>query len=107
GVMFRDTLAAGSAHVLLNVRPNGSVEFISRTVTGGATAYLAGSLQPPPVWLRLSRSGSTFTGEVSNDGTAWTVVGSTSVALAATVSAGLIVTSHDMARLDRATFDHV
>jgi hypothetical protein len=107
GVMFRDTFAAGSAHVLLDVRPNGAVEFMSRSATGGTTAYLAGSVQPPPAWLRLTRSGNTFTGEVSADGTAWVVVGSTSVALAATVSAGLIVSSHDTARLNLATFDHV
>src|SRR5260221_1383673 len=30
GLMFRDTPAAESAHVLLDVRPNGSIEFISR-----------------------------------------------------------------------------
>jgi hypothetical protein len=107
GVMFRETAAAGSAHVLLDVRPNGSVEFMSRSATGAATAYLGGTTRPIPGWLKLTRSGNTFTGEVSPDGIVWTVVGSTDVVLAANASAGLAVTSHTVAQLDHSVFDHV
>jgi hypothetical protein len=82
GVMFRDTPAAGSAHVLLDVRPNGSIEFMTRVAGGAATTFLAGGTQPAPAWLRLTRSGTTFTGETSPDGATWNVVGSANVALA-------------------------
>ena len=107
GLMFRDTPSAGSAHVLLDVRPNGSIEFMSRAATGATTSYLAGATQPTPVWLRLTRSGTTFTGEVSPNGAAWSLVGSTSVALTANASAGMAVTSHDTTQLGLATFDNV
>ena len=107
GVMFRDTAAPGSAHVLLDMRPNGAIEFMTRTATGGVTAYIAGGVQPAPAWLRLTRIGSTYTGEISPDGIAWTVVGSTSAPLASSASAGLVVTSHDVTRIATGVFDSV
>jgi hypothetical protein len=107
GVMFRDTTAADSAHVVLGVRPNGSIEFMSRGAAGEVTAYLGGGTQPVPAWLRLTRSGNVFTGESSVDGVAWTVVGSTGLVLAVDASAGLVVSSHTVAQLAQATFDHV
>ena len=107
GVMFRDSSAAGSAHVLLDVRPNGAVEFMTRNATGVATVYVAGAVQATPAWLRLTRSGNTFTGEVSGDGTTWALVGNITAGLAFNVSAGLIATSHDVTRIATATFDNV
>ena len=108
GVMFRDTVAAGSADVLLDVRPNGSIEFMARTATGAATTFIAGGTQLFPAWLRLTRRGATFTGDISPDGAAWTRVGSTSVVMAAGLpDAGLVVTSHDATQLIAATFDNV
>ena len=48
-----------------------------------------------PVHLRLVRSGSTYTGYWSADGTSWTEVGSATVpGQADTQDAGLFVTSH-------------
>ena len=62
---------------------------------------------PVPAWLKLVRSGSTVTGFVSADGSTWTTVGSTSVALGSTASVGLAVTSHNTGQLNTATFDSV
>jgi hypothetical protein len=107
GVMFRDTLAADSAHVVLDVRPNGSIEFMSRPTAGAATIFIATGTQPPPAWLKLTRNGSVFAAAVSPDGVAWTVVGNTNAALAASTSAGIVVTSADSTQLATATFDHV
>ena len=48
-----------------------------------------------PVWLELLRSGSSYTGYYSYDGTSWLAVGSATVqAQAATQDAGMFVTSH-------------
>ena len=74
---------------------------------GATTSFLAGTTQPTPVWLRLRRSGTTFTGEVSPNGAAWSVVGSTNVALAANASVGMAVTSHDSAQVGVGAFDNV
>ena len=53
----------------------------------------------------LVRSGSTFTGSVSPDGINWTVVGTDSIPMAASVYIGLAVTAHNNAALCTATLD--
>jgi hypothetical protein len=107
GVMLRETTAAGAVHVILDLRPDGSVEFMTRQTTGGDTTYLGGATQTPPAWLKLVRSGSTVTGFASPDGTSWTTVGTTSVTMSPTSLIGLIVTSHDTSQMNTSTFDNV
>ena len=60
GVMIRGALTAGSAHVLLDVKPGGGVEFMSRNVNGGSTVFIAGVTVAVPVWLRLKRDAAGF-----------------------------------------------
>jgi hypothetical protein len=48
-----------------------------------------------PVWLKLERTGDSYTGYYSNDGKGWYTVGTATVsAQAATQDAGIFVTSH-------------
>jgi regulation of enolase protein 1 (concanavalin A-like superfamily) len=105
GVMIRASTAANAAHVILDVRPTGDIEFMTRSQAGGATTWLAGANRAAPVWLRLVRSGTTVTGSFSTNGSSWTTVGSTTLAIAASARAGLIVTSQDTNRLNTSTFD--
>ena len=107
GVMLRESLTAGSAHVIVDVRPGGAVEFMSRASTNGSTAFLGGATQTMPAWLRLTRSGSTVTSAVSADGSTWTAIGSTTVSMASTIFAGLAVSSHSTTATTAATFDSV
>jgi regulation of enolase protein 1 (concanavalin A-like superfamily) len=107
GLMFRGDLTAGSAHVMIDVEPNGNIEFMTRSTSGGQTSWLAGATDPAPVWLKLARSGSTVTGSVSADGLMWTTVGSTTISLPASADVGLVVTSHDTSQLNTSTFDQV
>jgi len=107
GVMLRNSAAAGSAHVILDVRPTGDVEFMTRTADGAQTTYLAGAVQAAPAWLKLTRTGSVVTGYVSADGVTWRVVGSTTSGIAASALVGLVVNSHNTGALNTATFDNV
>lgn len=107
GLMLRESVAAGAAHVILDVRPDGSIEFMKRASTGGATTYLSGATQVPPTWLKLTRSGNTVTGAVSSNGTAWATVGSTTTALGTSATVGLVVNSHNTAALNTSVFDAV
>jgi regulation of enolase protein 1 (concanavalin A-like superfamily) len=107
GVMLRESLSAGSAHVILDVRPDGSIEFMKRSSTGASTTWLAGGTQAFPAWLKLTRSGSTITGFVSANGTTWTTVGTTTLSIATAANIGLAVTSHNASALNTATFDNV
>jgi regulation of enolase protein 1 (concanavalin A-like superfamily) len=93
--------------VILDIRPNGIVEFMARPSKGAPMQFVAGSASPFPAWLKLERRGSQVTGLVSQDGTQWSTVGITSVSMSGEVTTGLAVTSHDTAVLNTATFDHV
>jgi hypothetical protein len=58
----------------------------------------------------VSRSPETLhhiTGYTSSNGSAWTTVGSVTIAMASTVQIGLAVTSHDNSKLATASFDNV
>jgi regulation of enolase protein 1 (concanavalin A-like superfamily) len=89
------------------VRPNGGIEFMSRPSRGMPMSFVAGSASSLPVWLKLQRTGNTFTGYISADGMQWDAVGSTQVSLTNLLPVGLAVTSHDTTELNTATFDHV
>jgi regulation of enolase protein 1 (concanavalin A-like superfamily) len=107
GVMLRESSAANSAHVILDVRPGGGIEFMTRSAAGATTASLASTTQALPAWLKLSRVGNTVTASVSADGSSWKSVGSTSVTMSATGQVGLAVTSHDTTKSNTASFDNV
>jgi hypothetical protein len=105
--MIRSSLDHDAAHVILDLRPSGDIEFMTRPIVGALTKYLSGSAQSTPTWLRLVRLGDTVTGYVSHDGAAWTQVGSIRTWLPASAYVGLIVNSRDDVLLDTATFDSV
>src|SRR5689334_15936335 len=107
GVMLRSSLTSGAAHVILDVRPNGSIEFMTRSANGGTTAYITGATQSAPVWLKLTRAGTTVTGFISANGSTWSMVGSTTLSVPANAYAGLAVTSHTTAQLNTSKFDNV
>ena len=107
GVMIRETLAASASHVMLDLTPSGGVEFMQRNGTGASASIVASTTAPPPVWLKLTRSGNTILAAISADGSSWTQVGSTTAAMATSVDVGLIVCSHTTSVLNTASFDNV
>ena len=107
GVMIRAGLEPGAAHALINASPGGRIEMIRRAGQAGTSSLVGTSVQSTPAWLKLVRASSTVTGYVSNNGSTWTQVGSTTVSLGAAPYVGLAVTSHDTTRLNTATFDSV
>lgn len=107
GVMLRETLAAGSRHATVFVSAGQGLAFQRRSSTNGSSAHTAGSGAAAPHWVKLVRSGTTFTAYTSADGAAWTRVGSQTISMADTIYAGLAVTSHDNSTLATATFDRV
>jgi regulation of enolase protein 1 (concanavalin A-like superfamily)/phosphatidylserine/phosphatidylglycerophosphate/cardiolipin synthase-like enzyme len=107
GIMIRQSLTATSAHVILDVHPDGTVEFLTRPTDGGATTYLGGGAQAFPAWLKLVRTGSTVAAFTSGDGSTWTSVGSTPTSMSASTSVGLLVNSHTTSALNTSTFDTV
>lgn len=109
GVMIRDGNTAGAMHAMMILTPSNGFSFQWRTTSGGASSLIAGpaSGAAPNNWVRLSRSGSLITGYVSANGTTWTQVGTTALALPTSASIGFAVTSHNNAVLGSASFDNV
>jgi hypothetical protein len=107
GLMLRQTTDPGSADVVLDVRPDGNVEFMTRPTSGGTTAYIAGASQSPPLWLMLATTGGTVTGSVSSDGANWTPVGSVASPISGAATIGMVVTAQDPTVINTSTFDSV
>ena len=81
GIVARNDLTASSpGYAMVAVTPGNGCAFqwdgtgggqLNQSATTGDSVY--------PMWLKLVRSGSTFTGYCSTDGSAWTEVGSATV----------------------------
>jgi hypothetical protein len=107
GVMIRESLAANSRHASMFQTPVNGISFQRRPTTGGLALQTQGALVAAPYWVKLVRSGSTLTGWSSPDGTVWTFVGSTSIALPSSILVGLAVTSRADGILNTSVFDGV
>ena len=107
GVMIRESVAANSAHAYMLVSQGSGAAFQWRPSTGAKAMGPTAAGIAAPRWVRITRSGNTFTGEQSPDGVVWTVVGTASIPMASNVLIGLAVTSHNNTALCTATFDGV
>gem|GEM_PF-3453605 len=74
GIMMRENLNGGSKYISLNALPASKmIEYRKRITTDSAnytTGYAVG-YSSNPVWLKLQRTGNTFTRFVSTDGLSW------------------------------------
>jgi regulation of enolase protein 1 (concanavalin A-like superfamily) len=107
GVMIRETLEPDSAHALMLVSVGKGIAYQRRTSTGGSTLNTLAATGTTPAWVKLARAGQVITASVSSDGTAWTVVGKNTFAMAGTVRVGFAVTSRSTSALATARFDRV
>jgi hypothetical protein len=109
GVMIRQSNSPTAPYYAMFVTPGHGVVAQYRTTEGGSTGQ-AGTSGTVPTYLRVSRSGTTFSGYVSSDGTSWNQVAGTTAlipALAGTLQAGLAVCSHNPSAADTTIFDAV
>jgi regulation of enolase protein 1 (concanavalin A-like superfamily) len=104
GVMIRESLNANSKHAMAILSPSNGVRFQYRSSTGGSSTDVSGGSGTAPVWLRITRSGNTFTAYRSADGASWTQIGSRSITMATNVYVGLAVTSHTNSASSTAVF---
>jgi hypothetical protein len=108
GVMLRTTADPDSPTVILDVKPDGGVEFMVRETWGGEMRFLDGLAAPSSnfgTWLDLSwREGgngqpATVRASVSRDGVSFLVLaGAPHVYFAESFLAGVAVSSHDTSR---------
>jgi len=107
GVMIRETLTPGAADVAVAVY-NGALSLYYRTATGGTSGGTGAGNVSLPYWVKLVRTGSSFTGYTSDDGENWVQAGAVqTISMAQNVYIGLAVTSGTTAYTYSATFDNV
>jgi len=121
GIQFRDSTATGAIFVDVDYEPTGGghVEFLYRSSTGAAASYVPGvnvGVAAPstttPVWIKLVKSGTTYTGYYSTSVTTptWNLIGSITVSMTNNSSylTGLDVCSHNSnTALVMGTFDNI
>jgi fimbrial isopeptide formation D2 family protein/uncharacterized repeat protein (TIGR01451 family) len=107
GVMIRETLAANSRHAGVFVTPGSGIVFQYRTSAGGTTSTASKTGLVAPYWVKVVRSGSTFTASYSANGTTWTVLKSVTITMGTTEYIGLGVTSRKNGTLCTSTMDNV
>jgi regulation of enolase protein 1 (concanavalin A-like superfamily) len=106
GVMIRQSLTANSPYAMMEILGKGTSGFQWR-FTPGAPTFSVGAPGAAPHWVRLARSGNTFTASRSSDGVNWIEMGSQTIVMPSDVFVGLAVTSHANATLCTATMDSV
>jgi regulation of enolase protein 1 (concanavalin A-like superfamily) len=107
GVMIRESLAANSTHVMIVVTPASGVSFQRRTTVGAESMETTEPGITAPQWVRLTRTGNTFTGEYSANGTTWTTLGSVDMPMLLDTYVGLCLTSHNVNATCTAEFSNV
>ena len=108
GLMIRDSLGATSRQVIAYVSPTNGTALQQRAITAGTTASTANTTGlKAPYWLRLTRSGNTFTATQSANGTTWAALGTTTVSMGTDVYVGLVVCSVNDGTLGAAVFSNV
>jgi len=107
GVMIRESSAANSPYIDVLVTPSHGASIQYRTSAGAYANHIIGPSVNAPYWVKLVRSGNTFSGWDSRDGTNWSHIGSVNIAMPADVAMGLAVTSHNTGAINTSTFDHV
>jgi hypothetical protein len=111
GVMMRQSLDADSPNAFAFVTPAspGNGIALQWRSAQGAESDWTGSPIPgnAPYFLKLVRTGSTFTAYASPNGRSWTSLGSTVIPMSTQIYVGLAVSSNDTSTLNKSTFNHV
>jgi hypothetical protein len=101
GLMLRNSLDPNAATIILDMKPNGQLEFMFRPSAGSDMIWLTSPVTTPPVWLRIAwyNGGNQTDPSYSSDGINWQSVycggDGCSFNISSPVYAGVAVTSHD------------
>jgi len=110
GLMYRASSDPDAVDYLVTRQPDTSIVVQYRDTQGVTATVQAAATSALPVYLKVSRVGTTFTAYTSPDGVAWTAVVGSSVDLGSmptTSMLGLAVSSATAAATSTAQFDNV
>jgi len=108
GVMIRETMNSGATGLFAFEYPSSAAYTSQRTSSGATSTSQGGNSVNVPFWIKVVRSGGTFTAYTSPDGLSWTQDGSSqTISMAQTVYVGLAVDSAYHTSTVTATFANV
>lgn len=109
GIMIRETLSAGAKNSFIYLSKSGGVTFQNKTSTNGNASTSTTNGRNLPEWVRLVRSGNSFTAYYSADGLSWTQQGSaTTVTMGGgAITVGLAVAPRTGGTVADVTFDNI
>jgi len=115
GIMYRASTDPADVNYSVVMLPDchfstSSVQVNARSAVSTTTTTANDTLTALPVYLKATRTGSTFTAYTSSDGVTWTPIPNSAVSLPNmpnTALVGLAVCSQNSATTSQATFDNV
>jgi regulation of enolase protein 1 (concanavalin A-like superfamily) len=107
GVMIRSSLAANAAHGFALVSAGKGVAFQRRLQNGSSSTNTSGPAVAPPRWVRLTRVGPKVSAYSSADGSNWSLIDSSTIALGTSAYVGIATTSHNTSAATTATVSQV
>ncbi|MBN1513406.1 MAG: hypothetical protein JXB13_15420, partial [Phycisphaerae bacterium] len=113
GVMIREGLAAGAKHAMVVVTPGSGIQFTWRDFANAAMdTHSTQAGLTAPYWVKLTRTGSTFTAELSADGVVWQPVvdadsNTHNLPMIGNIYIGLCLTSHNATAVTIAEYSGV
>ncbi len=109
GVMLRQTSDPSSPYYALFVTPGNGIVVQYRATQGDITHQPVPISGTTPTYLKVSRSGTSFSAYTSTNGTTWTLVAGSTVTLgmSGTILKGLAATSHNSYALSTVVFDTI
>jgi len=110
GVMLRKTFDPVSPYYAVFMTPRGGMRVQYRSGFNQNTMEVASRSERLPVYLRISRTGTTYSAYTSADGDTWALLPDSTVSISdlnGTLMAGLAVTSRNTSLLGRAQFDTI
>ena len=109
GIMFRERISSKSAFVMLCITPGNGISLQWRDSTGAVCDKKDLGAGTVPIWLKLSKKGSTFSAYESKDGKQWEFMGDITLNQTFPVQylVGLEVLSHSSHMLNKSKFSNV
>jgi hypothetical protein len=107
GVMFRQSLDAGSPHAFMSITPGNGQAFQYRILQGDVSYNTNDGGMVAPYWVRIVKKGDKYVGYTAPDGVNWTAVDSVEIALGNFAYAGIAYSTHNNSVQGNSTVDNV
>ncbi|MBK8703960.1 MAG: DUF1349 domain-containing protein [Saprospiraceae bacterium] len=107
GIQMRESTSQGSRKFTVKTQLSTIIRREARANNFGPTNTLQIGVLLEHTWLRITRSGNTFTAYSSPDGTTWTLRNTATFFMAGCLQVGMFVESYNNLATTTATFDNV